>query len=145
MSFQALILAGAVVAAGRPRLYRLRDIALALILGAATSLLFWKGTLGFAASQIHTWRRPVRSFGGDSSTPISSAWIRSSTRRSWNTFANALSRRAAPTSFLFRLHGALLMTGVSGVLGAYFLDSSQFAPYQCTRCRKGCFAVPALL
>jgi hypothetical protein len=53
ISFHALVLAGAVVAAGRPRLYRLRDIALSLILGASTSLLFWKGTLGFGASQIH--------------------------------------------------------------------------------------------
>ena len=138
ISFHALVLVGAMVAAGRRRLYRLRDIALSLILGASTSLLFWKGTLGFGASQIHTattspvaWWRYFDAYLFGMDPEVNQALL--------DSFANALSR---PLTVLVPSHGASLMTGVSGVLGAYFLNSSQSAPYQRARCRKGCFAVP---
>ena len=78
------------VAAGRPRLYRLRDIALSLILGASTSLLFWKGTLGFGASQIHmattspvAWWRHFDAYLFGIDPEVNMALL--------NSFANALS------------------------------------------------------
>jgi hypothetical protein len=119
ISFHALVLAGAVIAAGRPRLYRLRDIALALILGAATSLLFWKGTLGFGANQIHiattspvAWWRYFDAYLFGMDPEVNKALL--------DSLANALSK-LGPYGVLVPSHGASLMTGVSGVVGAYFL------------------------
>ena len=107
------------VAAGGPRLYRLRGVALALVLGAAISLLFWKGTLGFGAGQIHieatspvTWWRYFDAYLSGMDPEVNKALL--------DLFANALSG-LGPYLVLAPSHGASLMTGFSGVLGAYFL------------------------
>jgi len=133
ISFHALVLVGAMVAAGRRRLYRLRDIALSLILGASTSLLFWKGTLGFGASQIHTattspvaWWRYFDAYLFGMDPEVNQALL--------DSFANALSR---PLTVLVPSHGASLMTGVSGVLGAYFLTPANLLHISAPDVAKG--------
>ena len=143
ISFHALILAGAVVAAGRPRLYRLRDIALSLILGASTSLLFWKGTLGFGASQIHmattspvAWWRHFDAYLFGMDPEVNMALL--------NSFANALSG-PRPYIVLVPSHGASLMTGLSGVLGAYFLTPANLLHISVLDVAKGALLLLVLV
>jgi hypothetical protein len=117
--FHALIIAGVVVAAGRPRLYRLRVVGMAFVLGLSSSALFWGGTLGFGANQSHIatslgaewWRYyDAYLFGMDPG-------LNQSLQQSLSMALSQLGPYVVlmPSSF------ETFITGTMGVLGTYFL------------------------
>jgi hypothetical protein len=133
--YNALILLGVVVLAWRSFIHQFPTLLGAFALGLALSALFWRGTIGFAVVQSHFattahvnwWSYFDRYlFGLDPQ-------VNQSLQDAWSNALNSsppdLGRLNAPFT--------ALLTGVSGVLGVYFLTPEHYGAFTLLDTAKG--------
>jgi len=122
--YNGLILAGVLVAAGRPDISRLRPILGALVLGIGLSALAWRGTLGllatqsqFAATTHVDWWQYFDSymFGLDPKL-----------NHSLQQSLSAALGHMPPDFIFYPDRVSSIVTGLAGIFGVYFLTPAAY-------------------